>query len=49
MSKTNGSGGFFSPRENSVTTRVSTVDHIQKRSEVFGKSVNDFFNLSDDD
>tara|TARA_B110000285_G_C15041577_1_gene572090 strand:+ start:321 stop:620 length:300 start_codon:yes stop_codon:yes gene_type:complete len=38
MSKTNGSGGFFSPRENSVTTRVSTVDHVQKRSEIFGKS-----------
>ena len=32
MSKTsNGQGGFFSPRTDAGSTRVSTVDNVQKR------------------
>lgn len=37
MNKTaNGQGGFYSPRTDYASTRVSTVDDVQKRSEVFG-------------
>ena len=38
MSRTNGSGFFSKGDAASAITRVSTVDNIQQRSNIFGKS-----------